>query len=925
MMLKQITRLSVGTAFCVTLLQAETGKSIFTLETGYRATTAGPILAMRDGRILWLTSGPEGMSPGTYAISRTELRESRDGGRTWGTPRVLRQGNKSAVPGSMALMELRSGRLLHLTSLYGGYSNDHDVNKSLNEGYAQWSDDKGATWSRPVKLPTGERYLSSVLSATQLSSGRIIFPFGYLVGKHGQFMVSSLYSDDDGVSWKRSPSVLDVTGTGFESGATEPSVAELPGGRPWMVIRAQTGFHWESFSDDNGVNWTPAQESRFPASNAPMVLLRLRSGRIIAVWNHSVQWAYARHVLVAAATDDGKNFFGFREIDHTDYPLLTPEKYWGAMYPYLTEASDGTILVAYNFGDWNYNQAKLARLAPSWFEQRALQEDFSEGRSAWCRLGGSGDSLISPDDNEPGATLQVKQSGTALAGIVRNFPQIAQGVFRVEGSVNKGDGYLLWHDSFLYPGHVEEACLRVRFAPDGRVLIGAGTPSRKSIEKPAWSPKYSYLSYPVNSEREYPTRWAAGKRFKLRVDCDTRSRTASVSIDDGPVVKVDLGEVLGLSYFGVAATQGGSICVRRLATNDSRAALSPQTTKWSEDRAARWYSRQPWLLGSNYIPASAINQLEMWQADTFDPQRIDLELGWAQGIGMNTMRVFLHDLPWKEDAPGFRARIDRFLAIASRRGIRPVLVLFDSCWDPFPALGRQHDPKPGVHNSGWVQSPGAAALQDAAQFARLEAYVTGVVGAFANDPRVLAWDVWNEPSNGNRDSYGNKEPANKTKLVLALLPKVFAWARAAHPVQPLTAGVWAGEWGDPKKLSAENAILLEQSDVISFHNYKTPDDFERRVKDLQQYKRPLLCTEFMARGSNSTFQGVLPIARKYKVAAINWGLVAGRTQTYLPWDSWRKPYVGREPSIWFHEVFRTDGTPYRVEEVDLLRELTAAK
>ncbi|MEN6605094.1 MAG: hypothetical protein ABFD86_22020, partial [Bryobacteraceae bacterium] len=80
-------------------------------------------------------------------------------------------------------------------------------------------------------------------------------------------------------------------------------------------------------------------------------------------------------------------------------------------------------------------------------------------------------------------------------------------------------------------------------------------------------------AYPVNSEREYPVRWTAGRCFKLRVDCDTHSRTASVSIDGGPVVKVDLGEILGLSYFGVAATQDGNICVRRLSTSDSRAAL----------------------------------------------------------------------------------------------------------------------------------------------------------------------------------------------------------------------------------------------------------------------------------------------------------------------------------------------------------------
>jgi len=69
--------------------------------------------------------------------------------------------------------------------------------------------------------------------------------------------------------------------------------------------------------------------------------------------------------------------------------------------------------------------------------------------------------------------------------------------------------------------------------------------------------------------------------------------------------------------------------------------------QWRASAARDWYSEQGWLVGSNYIPATAINQLEMWQADTFDPQRIDLELGWAEGLGMNTMRVFLHDLLWQ--------------------------------------------------------------------------------------------------------------------------------------------------------------------------------------------------------------------------------------------------------------------------------------
>lgn len=163
--------------------------------------------------------------------------------------------------------------------------------------------------------------------------------------------------------------------------------------------------------------------------------------------------------------------------------------------------------------------------------------------------------------------------------------------------------------------------------------------------------------------------------------------------------------------------------------------------RWSEQQARAWYASQPWLVGSNYIPANAINQLEMWQAETFDAATIDKEFGWAEGLGMNTMRVFLHDLLWKQNAEGFKKRLDQFMRIAEKHKIRPMLVLFDSVWDPNPQLGKQREPRPGVHNSGWLQSPGAKALQDASQYPGLEAYVKGVVGAFAKDSRILAWDV----------------------------------------------------------------------------------------------------------------------------------------------------------------------------------------
>lgn len=342
---------------------------------------------------------------------------------------------------------------------------------------------------------------------------------------------------------------------------------------------------------------------------------------------------------------------------------------------------------------------------------------------------------------------------------------------------------------------------------------------------------------------------------------------------------------------------------------------------WTTEQANRWYARQGWLVGANFIPSTAINQLEMWQAATFDTVTINRELSWARSLGMNTARVFLHDLLYEQDSLGLYQRMEVFLKIADRHQIKPMFVLFDSCWDPFPKTGPQRAPKPHVHNSGWVQSPGQLALKDPGQYPRLERYVKGVIKKFARDKRVLIWDVWNEPDNMTGPSYEKVELPNKVALVLPLLEKAFVWARAANPSQPLTAAIWVGDWSSHDKLKPIEKLMIEQSDVISFHNYDPAAEFEKRIGWLQRYGRPILCTEYMARPNGSTFEGVLPIARKHNVGMYNWGFVNGKTQTIYPWDSWTKTYTA-EPPLWFHDVFRQDGTPYRQEEVQLIRELT---
>jgi hypothetical protein len=333
--------------------------------------------------------------------------------------------------------------------------------------------------------------------------------------------------------------------------------------------------------------------------------------------------------------------------------------------------------------------------------------------------------------------------------------------------------------------------------------------------------------------------------------------------------------------------------------------------RWTEAQANGWYARQPWLVGSNYVPTNAINELEMWQVETFDPQQIDKEFGWAEGLGMNTMRVFLHDLLWQQDSAAFTQRINTFLTIADKHHIHPIFVLFDSCWEPEPKLGPQHPPIPGVHNSGWVQSPGQPALKDTSQYPRLKEYVHGVVSAFAKDTRIVEWDVWNEPAD--------------SKEVIALLPQVFAWAREGHPSQPLTSGIFQDDFTPAAKPSAVSAIQVAESDVISFHNYSWPENFEKEVTGLEQYHRPIICTEYMARSAGSTFDTILPLAKQHRVAAINWGFVTGRSQTNLPWDSWERPYVKTPPTVWFHDVLHPDGKPYREREAALIRELTGQK
>ena len=333
-----------------------------------------------------------------------------------------------------------------------------------------------------------------------------------------------------------------------------------------------------------------------------------------------------------------------------------------------------------------------------------------------------------------------------------------------------------------------------------------------------------------------------------------------------------------------------------------------KNNRWTIEKATNWYNTNQWIIGANFVPSTAINQLEMWQENSFDAATIDKELQYAQGIGFNTMRVYLHSLAYKADPKGFKKRVNNYLEIANKHNIKTIFVIFDDVWDKSPKIGKQPEPKPGTHNSGWVQDPGDPASREVSNFPKLEIYVKDIIGTFKNDKRVLMWDLYNEP--GNSDKFSSSVP---------LLKKVFVWVREVNPSQPLTAGIW--QWS--KKFQEVNVIQALNSDIITYHHYGEPKDHEVVINLLKTHGRPMVCTEYMARTRNSRFSNILPLLKNEKIGAINWGLVAGKSNTIYEWD---KPVEnGAEPVEWFHDVFRKDGTPYKQEEVDLIKKLSSEK
>jgi hypothetical protein len=329
----------------------------------------------------------------------------------------------------------------------------------------------------------------------------------------------------------------------------------------------------------------------------------------------------------------------------------------------------------------------------------------------------------------------------------------------------------------------------------------------------------------------------------------------------------------------------------------------------SKNKANDWYKKLPWLCGVNYVPSTSVNTTEFWQAETFDEETIKRELNLASETGFNSIRVFIQYEVWRCDPEGMKSRFSRFLSMASSAGLSAMPVLFDDCAfnKQNPKLGKQDEPVPGKMMTSWTASPGHDRVTDRSVWPDLEKYVKDMIGTFAEDSRVLLWDIYNEPGN---EGMGDKS--------LPLLDISFAWARDTKPAQPLTSGLW--NFSDSfKKI---NAAMLKHSDVISFHSYSPLADTEKLIMGLEAERRPAVCTEWMARWLGSRIETHLPIFKSRGVGCYSWGLVNGRTQTHIGWQTLPESVRTDE---WFHDLYHPDGRAYKPEEIAVIQSLAGSK
>lgn len=352
--------------------------------------------------------------------------------------------------------------------------------------------------------------------------------------------------------------------------------------------------------------------------------------------------------------------------------------------------------------------------------------------------------------------------------------------------------------------------------------------------------------------------------------------------------------------------------------------------RWTARQAWDWYEKRPWIMGINYVPSITLHASELWQEDTHAEviKSVRGEFALMNDIGLNGVRMFLPFNIWYHDREKFLDRVDNFLDELDNAGITMMPVLFNDC----VGFGRPKNIEPRApkgwhaydigHHGGHKDNPFTGEKEkvgwiywDEPEWRPvMEEYLRAVIGRFKNDARIYAWDLWNEPGNSNRSD-----------MSIPYLKRAFEIARELDPVQPLTVAPWTypADFGiNPDSDVAPIARLaLDESDIVTFHQYEGFDRVKNVVKGLKREGRPMMNTEWLNRIQGNLIQDNLPLYHDEGIGSYSWGLVAGKSQHFLPWDElWKNRDLPL--NLWQHDLFDTFHTAYDPEELNLMRRLS---
>lgn len=354
--------------------------------------------------------------------------------------------------------------------------------------------------------------------------------------------------------------------------------------------------------------------------------------------------------------------------------------------------------------------------------------------------------------------------------------------------------------------------------------------------------------------------------------------------------------------------------------------------RWSKERIWEWYNSRPWFRGCNYMSADCANRVDQWQELGFEERfkTTEEELKLMQETGFNTVRLIPEYVVWKEEHDGFMERFERYISLCAKYGISCMIVLANDCMPPKTELWKK--PYVGEQTYDWGYHGGKKHsqhgmhegpaphfyLDDADTREDYFDFVRELVTTYKNDERICVWDVYNEPGNSKRKD-----------ITLPNLKKMFEIVREIDPIQPLTAGLFMMRSDESIPLCEIEQFSAENSDIITYHFYRDYNAHVQVIKRLKKFGRPLMNTEWLGRCLHNDIFDLFPLFYLEKIGCYNWGFVAGKYQTYEPWEAtWQKYALGKETNVdftkWFHDLYRPNHRPYDPKEIAVIKRFCKA-